>query len=254
MTALVELSGVTRSFAPRSARRSGAAGASIDVLTGVDLTIDEGDYTAVLGRSGAGKSTLLAVIGLLDRPSSGRHVFDGVDLATAPDRIRVARRAEHIGFVFQAFHLVSGLSVLENVALAGLYSGRPRAQRLAAAEEALETVGLTHRRDASPSTLSGGERQRTAVARAVASSPRLLLADEPTGNLDRTNADGVMDLFAELNAAGQTIVVITHDEVVATRAHRRVRLQDGRIVETANAPAPPESSPSAASVLGRSSV
>ncbi|ARJ04009.1 hypothetical protein B5808_01245 [Cnuibacter physcomitrellae] len=228
---LVVLDGVSRSFPPPADQRSTRSRDSVEVLSRVDLVVHEGDYTAVLGRSGAGKSTLLSVVGLLDRPTSGRHVFSGLDMALAPDGVRVARRAEQIGFVFQAFHLVAGLSVLENVALAGLYSGRPRSRRLADARLALETVGMSHRQDAFPPTLSGGERQRTAVARAVAAGPRLLLADEPTGNLDRENADGVMRLFADLNAAGQTILVITHDDAVAARARRRVRLEGGRLHE-----------------------
>lgn len=228
---LVVLDGVTRSFPLPADRRSTTGTTSVDVLAGVDLVVREGDYTAVLGRSGAGKSMLLSIIGLLDRPTGGRHLFGGLDVTRAPDALRVAERAERIGFVFQAFHLVAGLTVLENVALAGLYSGRSRSERLADAARALETVGLSHRRDALPPTLSGGERQRAAVARAVASNPRLLLADEPTGNLDRENADGVMRLFADLNGAGQTILVITHDDAVASLARRRIRLEHGRIRE-----------------------
>lgn len=203
----------------------------VNALRGIDLTIDRGDYLAIVGPSGSGKSTMLNTLGLLDRPSTGTFLFEGIDVSTLSEDERAALRARAIGFVFQSFHLMPTRTVLENVMLAGTYAGLPRDEREPLARRALERVGLTHRVDFTPNTLSGGERQRVAIARAVCTSPRLLLADEPTGNLDRENSESVMELFSELGADGLTIVMITHDETVAQAAARRVRINDGSLTE-----------------------
>ena len=204
-------------------------------LEDVDLTLGAGEYLSVIGPSGSGKSTLLHVLGLLDRPTAGDYLLDGVPTGTQPEARRAALRGGHIGFVFQQFHLLPHRTVLDNVLLATLYSGVPRGQRVARARAALDRVHLGHRVAALPTTLSGGERQRVAVARAVVASSLdgggLLLADEPTGNLDTANSAEVLDLFDELHADGQTLVVITHDPVVSARAQRRVRISDGRLTE-----------------------
>ena len=197
----------------------------------VDLVVAAGDYVSVVGPSGSGKSTLLHVLGLLDRPTSGEYLLDGVPTGTASERERAALRGGRIGFVFQSFHLLPHRSVLDNVLLATLYSGVPRGERLERARAALDRVGLSHRTQHLPPLLSGGERQRVAVARAVVAAPRVLLADEPTGNLDSTNSAGVMDLFDELHAGGLTLVVITHDAAVSARAQRRLRIDDGHVTE-----------------------
>ena len=206
---------------------------AVNALRGIDLTIERGDYLAIVGPSGSGKSTMLNTLGLLDRPSTGTFLFEGVDVGQLSEDDRAALRATAIGFVFQSFHLMPTRSVLENVMLAGTYEGVPRALREARARSALERVGLGHRVDFSPKHLSGGERQRVAIARAVSGSPRILLADEPTGNLDRKNSDSIMQLFADLGADGLTIVMITHDESVAAAAARRVRMHDGELTELA---------------------
>ena len=219
---IVELRGVGREF---------GGGTTVSALSGVELGLASGDYLAITGPSGAGKSTMLNVLGLLDRPSAGEYLFDGVATSGLDDRRRSLLRGSSIGFVFQSFHLLASRTVLENVMLAFVYGGVPRAERVQRARDALERVGLSHRSGFRPGTLSGGERQRVAVARAVCTSPRLLLADEPTGNLDRANADAIMTLFDELNADGLTLVVITHDAEVAARARRRAWLADGRLRE-----------------------
>jgi putative ABC transport system ATP-binding protein len=205
----------------------------VNALRGIDLTVERGDYLAIVGPSGSGKSTMLNTLGLLDRPSTGRFLFEGVDVSQLGDDDRAALRSRAIGFVFQSFHLLPTRTVLENVMLAGTYAGLGHEQREPLARAALERVGLTHRVDFSPGTLSGGERQRVAIARAVCTSPRLLLADEPTGNLDRQNSASIMRLFDELGADGLTIVMITHDEAVAASAGRRVRMHDGELSELA---------------------
>jgi putative ABC transport system ATP-binding protein len=194
-----------------------------------DLTVWPGDYVAVTGPSGSGKSTLLNVLGLLDRPTSGRYDLDGTDVTGAPEADRTAIRARRIGFVFQAFHLLPYRTAQENVALAMLYTGNRRAERGRVAADALDRVGLAHRRYAMPTTLSGGERQRVAIARALAARPRLLLCDEPTGNLDSVTAGTVLALVDELHQEGMTVVVITHDDRVASHATRRISIQDGEV-------------------------
>ncbi|GAB2452881.1 ABC transporter ATP-binding protein [Xylanimonas ulmi] len=205
----------------------------VDALRSVDLRVERGDYVSIVGPSGSGKSSLLNILGLLDRPTSGEYLLDGRPAGSASERERARLRARRIGFVFQAFHLLPQRSVLDNVVLATLYSGVPRTHRSQRARAALDRVGLAHRVDFSPTTLSGGERQRVAVARALVTEPHLLLADEPTGNLDSASSDQVMTLFDELHADGVTLAVITHDLAVSARAARRVRIEDGRLEEIA---------------------
>lgn len=219
---VVELVDVTRSF---------PGPPEVQALKAVNLTIGRGDYLSIVGPSGSGKSTLLNVLGLLDRPTVGEYRLGGVLTGTLDEEARAGLRARTIGFVFQAFHLLPRRTVLDNVLLATLYSGVPRADRMPRARAALERVGLAHRADFLPTTLSGGERQRVAVARAVMAAPEMILADEPTGNLDERTSGEVMDLFEELNADGLTLVVITHDQQVAGRAGRSIRIADGRVSE-----------------------
>ncbi|WP_098470236.1 ABC transporter ATP-binding protein [Serinibacter salmoneus] len=202
---------------------------SVVALHPTDLLVEPGDYLSIVGPSGSGKSTLLNLLGLLDRPSAGEYFLDGEPSHEVSERRRTALRAGRIGFVFQAFHLLPHRTVLENVMLATMYAGIPRAERAGRAIAALERVHLANRLGFRPTTLSGGERQRVAVARAVATSPALLLADEPTGNLDSTTSGEVLDLFDELHGDGLTLAVITHDPQVAARAQRQVRITDGRL-------------------------
>jgi putative ABC transport system ATP-binding protein len=185
---------------------------------------------AIVGPSGSGKSTLLSIVGSLDRPTSGTVRVAGFDVTTLSDRNLSALRARHIGFVFQHFHLVPGVTALDNVANGLLYAGLPRSERRERARAALERVGLEHRLGHRPHQMSGGEQQRTAVARAVVGDPLLLLADEPTGNLDSASGSDVLELLQDLNDTGTTIMIITHDLDVAAAALREVRMRDGRIV------------------------
>jgi putative ABC transport system ATP-binding protein len=203
----------------------------VRALSQVDLSVERGSYVAIVGPSGSGKSTLLNVVGLLDRPTSGTYLLDGIDTASLADAHRAGLRSERIGFVFQSFHLLSHRSAVENVMLGGLYQGIGRRMRRDVALEALDRVGLTARANFLPTRLSGGERQRVAVARALAARPSLMLCDEPTGNLDSANTVAMLDLFDDLLADGLTIMVITHDDEVARRAQRRVRIVDGTLRE-----------------------
>jgi len=221
---IVQLTNVTRSF---------PGPPEVQALKAINLRIDKGEYVSIVGPSGSGKSTMLNVLGLLDRPSVGEYYLDGELTQLASEDERAALRGGKVGFVFQSFHLLPHRTVLENVMVAMLYSGVPRKEREQRARTALERVGLGQRLTFRPATLSGGERQRVAVARAVVSEPRLLLADEPTGNLDAKTSGEVMDLFEELNADGLTLVVITHDGNVSSRARRRIRIADGTLTEIA---------------------
>lgn len=201
----------------------------VEALHPFDLAVGRGEFITVVGPSGSGKSTFLNVAGLLDSPTRGHRLLDGIDTAALPDRERTALRGRRIGFVFQSFHLLPHRSALENVTLAMLYTEVPRAQRLVRAREALEQVGLGHRADAVPGRLSGGERQRVAIARALVGRPSLLLCDEPTGNLDSANAASVLALLDELHGCGMTVLLITHDPAVAARGRRTVTIRDGRL-------------------------
>jgi putative ABC transport system ATP-binding protein len=203
----------------------------VRALAEVTLRVDPGDYLAIAGPSGSGKSTLLNILGLLDRPTSGSYRLDGVETTTLRDGARTRLRGGRIGFVFQSFHLLPHRTVVENVMLAEVYGSHPRRGRRDRAEQALEQVGMTHRTGFLPGRLSGGERQRVAVARALMARPALLLCDEPTGNLDSRNTEGILDLFDGLRAEGLTILVITHEDEVSARAGRRVRIGDGVLTE-----------------------
>jgi putative ABC transport system ATP-binding protein len=225
-TPVIELRGLARTY---------PGPPPVPALRPADLVIEAGDYVAVTGPSGSGKSTLLHLLGLLDAPTEGRYLLDGLDTSTLGDRDRSALRGRRIGVVFQAFHLLAYRTALENVLLAQLYNNTPRTARLAAAIGALDAVGLGHRLDALPTTLSGGESQRVAIARALVNQPSLLLCDEPTGNLDSANAAALMDLLDQLNAAGYTIVIITHDPNVAAHARRTVAISDGVLSERTGA-------------------
>jgi putative ABC transport system ATP-binding protein len=200
-----------------------------EVLHGVDLTVRRGEYVAIVGPSGSGKSTLLNIIGTLDRPTSGEVWVAGHDAATLSDTELSALRARALGFVFQQFFLLDGETAVDNVADGLLYTGASAHERRDAAVEALKTVGLGHRLTHHPRKLSGGEQQRVAVARALVGRPTLLLADEPTGNLDTKSTESILELLSELHEQGTTLLVITHDRELAMRLPRRVEVRDGRI-------------------------
>ena len=201
----------------------------VRALSGVTFAVRPGELVAIVGPSGCGKSTLLHVMGTLDRPSAGRLRITGVDVAELPDAVLAALRARSIGFVFQQFYLAEYETVLENVGDGLLYAGVPAAERHARAQEALDRVGLSHRAGFRPPKLSGGERQRVAIARALVGRPAIVLADEPTGNLDSTASGAILDLLGELNGDGATIIVVTHNHDIAERLPRRVTLRDGQI-------------------------
>lgn len=222
-TAAVELIDVGKVYPGKS---------PVTALRDCSLRVERGAYLAIMGRSGSGKSTMLNIIGLLDEPTSGEYLLDGEPTADLGESRRCALRAHRIGFVFQAFHLIGFRSAVENVATGLLHQRVPRRERRARAAEALVQVGLTHRAWATPNELSGGERQRVAIARALVRRPALVLCDEPTGNLDTASGEQVLDLLDELHDHGQTVLTITHDESVAARAERIVRLDDGRLDES----------------------
>jgi putative ABC transport system ATP-binding protein len=202
---------------------------AVPVLSAIDLELAAGEWVAILGPSGSGKSTLLNILGLLDRPDAGIYELAGEDVSDLGDTRRAAIRNQRIGFVFQNFNLLPRTSALENVATPLLYRGQRRAARLASARATLERVGLGGQLDYDPTQLSGGQMQRVAIARALVTEPAMLLADEPTGNLDAQSGSEVLDLFAELHRAGSTVLMITHDPTVAARAERRLLLDGGRL-------------------------
>ncbi len=199
-------------------------------LDEVSLEVEQGEFLAIMGPSGCGKSTLLNIIGLIDRPTSGAYLLDGTEVSSCSERQLTEIRKRNVGFIFQSFNLIDDLSVYENVELPLLYQGMSRGARRSRVREVLELVGLESRAKHKPAQLSGGQQQRVAVARAVVADPKLIVADEPTGNLDTKNGEDVMDMLATLNEQGATIVMVTHSPSHADRAHRLVSLLDGRIV------------------------
>lgn len=226
MTALIELHNVERTYGEPPVR----------ACAGVSLDVHEGELVAIVGPSGSGKSTLLNLIGTLDRPTAGTARIGGEDVNLLNDRQLSALRAHCIGFVFQQFHLSDGVTAMDNVADGMLYLGAPPAVRRERARLALDRVGLAHRYHHKPNQLSGGERQRVAIARAVVGDPPLLLADEPTGNLDSASGSAIVELLHDLNAQGTTIVVITHDVALASELPRQITIKDGRVVNDSLTP------------------
>ncbi len=201
----------------------------VRAVDGVDLEIDAGSWIAIVGPSGSGKSTLLHLLGCLDRPDGGRYRFDGKEVASLDDDGRARLRRRQLGFVFQGFQLLGRATAWQNVALPLVYDATPRAEREARAAEVLERVGLGDRMRHRPNQLSGGQCQRVAIARALINRPRVLFADEPTGNLDTRSGEEILDLLAGLHAAGHTLIMVTHEAAVAARAQRVIRMRDGRI-------------------------
>jgi len=222
---LIRLVGVGRTF------RSGDI--EVRALRDADLEVRQGEYLSIVGPSGSGKSTLLNIIALLDRHTSGTYRFEGTDVTELSEGARTGLRAHRIGFVFQSFHLLAHRTVTENVVLSMLYNSVPPRERRSRALAALDRVGLGHRAGFRPGRLSGGERQRVAIARAIATRPAILICDEPTGNLDSASTESVMELFDDLRSDGLTLLVVTHDEAVSSRAERIVRMHDGRLSEPA---------------------
>jgi putative ABC transport system ATP-binding protein len=199
-------------------------------LNGIDMEVREGEFAAIMGPSGCGKSTLLNILGLLDNPSEGSYVFNNTEVAKMTERQRANLRKGNIGFVFQSFNLIDELTVFENVELPLLYLNVPKGERKTKVETALERMNIMHRRNHFPQQLSGGQQQRVAIARAVVANPKIILADEPTGNLDSANGEAVMELLRELNNEGTTIIMVTHSPHDAGYAHRTINLFDGRVV------------------------
>lgn len=224
-TPVIELDGVGKTY------RSGPH--EVAALREVTLHIDEGEYVAIMGPSGSGKSTLMHILGCLDVPSAGAFRLAGEDVGTMTEVALAAARNRRVGFVFQQFNLLPSLTAWRNVELPLVYAGLPREERRARALGALDRVGLAERVDHRPGELSGGQQQRVAVARALVGDPSLILADEPTGNLDSASTEEILGLFAELHRVGRTVVLITHEAEVAERARRIIRLRDGRVVDDA---------------------
>lgn len=203
----------------------------VRALDGIDLDIEKGDLVAIVGHSGSGKSTLMNMLGCLDTPTSGKYVLDGQDVASMTDNQLADVRNKEIGFIFQGFNLISNLDAVGNVELPLVYRGVSKIERKQLAMEALKSVGLEDRMKHKPNEMSGGQQQRVAVARAVAAKPPIILADEPTGNLDTKSTQEIMEILKELHRSGRTVIIITHDEEIASQAHRVIRILDGRIEE-----------------------
>jgi putative ABC transport system ATP-binding protein len=201
----------------------------VNVLKGIDLEINKGEYVALMGPSGSGKSTLMNLLGCLDTPTSGTYILNGKDVSEMHDDDLAEIRNKEIGFVFQTFNLLPRTTALDNVALPMIYAGFSKSERKARAEEVLNQVGLADRMDHQPNQLSGGQRQRVAVARALVNKPSIILADEPTGNLDSKTSEEIMKLFGDIHKAGNTVILVTHEEEIASYAHRIIRLRDGLI-------------------------
>lgn len=203
----------------------------VRALDGIDLDIEKGDLVAIVGHSGSGKSTLMNMLGCLDTPTSGKYVLDGQDVASMTDNQLADVRNKEIGFIFQGFNLISNLDAVGNVKLPLVYRGVSKSERKQLAVEALKSVGLEDRMKHKPNEMSGGQQQRVAVARAIAAKPPIILADEPTGNLDTKSTQEIMEILKELHRSGRTVIIITHDEEIASQAHRVIRILDGRIEE-----------------------
>ncbi|MCA9635199.1 MAG: ABC transporter ATP-binding protein [Myxococcales bacterium] len=235
---LLELRAVTKVY--------GAGEAAVHALRGIDLKIERGEFVAILGTSGCGKSTAMNILGALDVPTSGHFYIEGVAVEALHADVLAALRNRRIGFIFQGFNLLRRTSALDNVELPLIYAGVPRRERRRRALEAIAAVGLGGREGARPSQLSGGQQQRVAVARALVTRPEVILADEPTGNLDSRTSREIMDLLAELHRAGQTIVMVTHDHDIAAYAPRHVTFRDGQVIADGPRPAPPAEAPAGA--------
>ena len=222
MKHLIELNSIEKYYTGSSGR--------LHVLHDVSLHIDRGEFAAITGSSGSGKSTLMNILGCLDTPTSGSYTLCGRDVMRAGDRARAKIRNREIGFIFQGFNLIPALTALENVQLPLIYRGMPYAERAGLAEAALRMVGLSQRMNHKPYELSGGQQQRVAIARAIAAKPPIILADEPTGNLDSESGETVLDALHRLHSMGATVILITHDADVAAQAQRRIRIADGRVL------------------------
>ncbi len=221
---MIQLQDISRTYASDEVQTT--------ALGGIDLLIEPGEFVAVMGPSGCGKSTLLNVLGTIDRPTGGRYLFEGEDIARAPEPALARLRRDRLGFVFQSFNLIDELTVAENIALGLAYRAMPGRDKRARVDEAMDRVGIAHRRAHYPHQLSGGQQQRAAVARAIVGDPRLILADEPTGNLDSENGAQIMEMLSRLNADGATIVMVTHSPAHADAAKRVVHMLDGRVLSS----------------------
>ena len=220
--ALIELVGIERVFH--------LGDTEVHALSKLDLVINDGEYVAIMGQSGSGKSTLLNLLGMLDRPDAGVYRLEGIDVTTLSPDEQAKIRSQRIGFVFQSFHLVPRLTAAENIALPMMLAGIPAVERARRVDKALQDFGLDKRSDHRPDQLSGGQRQRVAIARATIMQPAMILADEPTGNLDRATGEEVMHLLEGLNASGVTLLVVTHDPVLGARASRQLVMEDGKLI------------------------